>query len=181
MNESNISVNFSGTLDTRNASYTDREGNMTFFPNVDRLYGPYDSKEEAWQKLSATNKYGNNALVVGKTVAIKVDGKEVEYWFEKACQTIDDLVEKGGTKVEINLLPEGDDYTKVEGIRLYNAVKKAPMNAKFTGLVGDKEFTLQTYITSAGVIITYIDGDTEQRLDIDKDTYKVTPSYVEFA
>ena len=80
----------SALLDTRGARSIDG----TRFPNVDALYGPYDSKYEAWVALSTPTETGATALTVGKTVGIKENGKIVEYWFERNCTSMNDLVVK---------------------------------------------------------------------------------------
>lgn len=69
-----------------------------YAPNFDYYYGPYNSKEEAWTELSA-DKF---QLCRGKTVGIIEDGKIVEYWFESAYKSINDLVKKnGGSSTEL--------------------------------------------------------------------------------
>lgn len=64
--------------------------NPKYLPSFDAFYGPYESKQEAFDKLS-TDKF---QLCIGKTVGIIEDGKIVEYWFESAYETVDDLVPK---------------------------------------------------------------------------------------
>lgn len=61
-----------------------------YLPNFDWFYGPYVSKEAAFAALSS-DKF---QMCIGKTVGIIENGTIVEYWFESACSTIDDLVEK---------------------------------------------------------------------------------------
>ena len=69
--------------------------NPKYLPSFDAFYGPYGSKQDAFDKLAA-DKF---QMCIGKTVGIIENGKIVEYWFESACASVDDLVMKG-TAVE---------------------------------------------------------------------------------
>jgi len=100
-----------GLVDTRDGVATEFnietfEEDKFKFPNVDYLYGPYDSKQEAFDKLSEVNGSGNDALVVGKTVGVVEDGGIVEYWFKSACSSVSDLVKKnsGGSGISGDLI-----------------------------------------------------------------------------
>lgn len=59
-------------------------------PNIDYKYGPYESLEEAFQTLRNLE-----VLCIGLTVGITTENGIKEYWFEKGCSNIGDLVEKG--------------------------------------------------------------------------------------
>lgn len=84
----------SALLDTRGARSIDG----TRFPNIDALYGPYISKDEAWETLSEQTATGASALVIGKTVGIlDENGHITEYWFKRGCTYKEDLVEKAGS------------------------------------------------------------------------------------
>ena len=102
---------FSGLVDTRDSATVefdfDTFEDVTYkFPNVDYLYGPYDSKQEAFDKLSEVTSSGNDALVVGKTVGVVENGSIVEYWFKSACSSVSDLVKKnsGGSGISGDLV-----------------------------------------------------------------------------
>ncbi len=83
--------------------------------SVDAKYGLYDSKQAAFDALGPD---GMDVLAVGLTVGILEGGKVVEYWFESACDSIDDLVKKGGstggsTVSVIQTLPSGTEVAKI--------------------------------------------------------------------
>lgn len=104
MNFSDTQLKFSGTIDTRNAIHTVYNPDTyevvqtIFYPNIDTLYGPYDSIQEAFDSLKASNKEGNNALVQGKTVGVFTNEGIREYWLKDAMPengyTIENLVPK---------------------------------------------------------------------------------------
>lgn len=77
-------------------------------PNVDYKYGLYHSKEEVMEVLGED---GLDVLAVGLTVGILTENGVEEYWFKKACDSIDDLVPKnaGGFEVEKGKTPEETD------------------------------------------------------------------------
>lgn len=92
------SVKMPGLIDARYSFDELPSGDNQVFPNVDFLYGPYDSILAAWNKLKEKTNVGTDALVVGKTVGIlQSDGSIKEYWFQKACASMSDLVEKTGS------------------------------------------------------------------------------------
>lgn len=71
-----------GLIDLREVRSTNKDGSFTYYPNIDYMYGPYESKEAAYAALSQpTVNINANALVKGKTVGIIEDGDIVEYWF----------------------------------------------------------------------------------------------------
>ena len=72
-----------GLIDSREVRSIDENNNYTYYPNVDYMYGPYESVEAAYNALAQeTDNIGATALVKGKTVGVIEDGKIVEYWFE---------------------------------------------------------------------------------------------------
>lgn len=62
-------------------------------PNIDVKYGPYPSKQAAFEALGPA---GYDCLCVGLTVAIQpiAEGPMTEYWFKAGCSSADDLVPK---------------------------------------------------------------------------------------
>lgn len=62
-------------------------------PTVDAKYGPWASKQEAFDSLGPD---GDDVLAIGLTVGIQPTANDpvTEYWFKDACETVDDLVEK---------------------------------------------------------------------------------------
>lgn len=71
--------------------------------NIDALYGPFNSKEEALAAVPV------NRRAIGRTVAIIEDGAAVEYWF-KGGITDEDLVPK--IQENIPKLEYTEDYPK---------------------------------------------------------------------
>lgn len=125
----------SGLIDTRTA----RSKDGARFPNMDLLYGPYASKQEAWTALSTPNASGVTALVKGKTVGIVENGSIVEYWFESAYASISDLVKKNAaTSIET----EEDDLLMENGtLRLADRSNENGMG--YVILRTDKTFAQQ--------------------------------------
>ena len=79
-------------------------------PNIDFKYGIYNSKQEAFDYLGEE---GLDVLAVGLTVGIMTENGVEEYWFKKACNTVEDLVPKfssasggGGFNVPEGTSPE---------------------------------------------------------------------------
>ena len=79
-------------------------------PNIDYKYGIYNSKQEAFAYLGEE---GLDVLAVGLTVGIMTEDGVEEYWFKRACGTVDDLVPKipsatggGGFDVPEGTTPE---------------------------------------------------------------------------
>lgn len=62
--------------------------------NVDYKYGLWNSKEEAFEALGEN---GDDVLAVGLTIGVLEEDGVHEYWFQKACNSIDDLVPKNGS------------------------------------------------------------------------------------
>lgn len=60
--------------------------------NVDYKYGIWNSKEEAFEALGEN---GDDVLAVGLTIGVLEEDGVHEYWFQKACGSVDDLVPKG--------------------------------------------------------------------------------------
>lgn len=62
-------------------------------PNIDVKYGPYPSREAAFEALGPS---GYDCLCIGLTVAIQpeANGPVDEYWFKSGCSSEDDLVKK---------------------------------------------------------------------------------------
>lgn len=60
--------------------------------NVDYKYGLWNSKEEAFEALGEN---GDDVLAVGLTIGVLEEDGVHEYWFQKACNSVDDLVPKG--------------------------------------------------------------------------------------
>lgn len=71
-------------------------------PNVDHKYGLYSSKQEAFDYLGED---GLDMLCVGLTVGIMTENGVEEYWFKKACNSVDDLVPKTSSGY---VVPEGE-------------------------------------------------------------------------
>lgn len=98
-----------GLIDSREVRSIDENNNYTYYPNVDYMYGPYESVEAAYNALAQeTDNIGATALVKGKTVGVIEDGKIVEYWFEsdpadtEAGYQAADLVKKGSDVVDLS-------------------------------------------------------------------------------
>lgn len=69
--------------------------------SCDAKYGPYNSAQEAFNVLGPD---GMDVLAVGLTVGIlQNDGSIKEYWFKSACDSAEDLVEKGGSMSQDDL------------------------------------------------------------------------------
>lgn len=90
-----------GLIDSREVRSINQDETYTYYPNIDYMYGPYNSLEEAYAALSQqTDNIGATALVKGKTVGVIEDGKITEYWFKSdpadatAGYKITDLVKK---------------------------------------------------------------------------------------
>lgn len=113
-------VTLSGLIDTRNAVHThlDDQYNTirTKHPDNDLLYGPYNSLIEAFNSLAEKNAEGIDALVVGKTVGVLINGIVREYWFERKCENVFDLVLKN-TNAKNLQVGEVDDKTLILSIK----------------------------------------------------------------
>lgn len=150
------SISISYVIDTRDAKNNSNES----LPSIDALYGPYNSKQAAWTALSTPNSSGETALVKGKTVGVIEEGSVVEYWFESACNSIDDLVKKNTTTVDT----VEDDLTMSDGVlRLADRSSEAGMG--YIILRTDKTFAEQ--VTEANTIY-------EIRYDYDLNNTSIT-------
>lgn len=183
MDKPTLTYQFSGLIDTRNA-YSARGQE---YPNLDLLYGVFDSKQEAFVALSSPNDIGVNALVAGRTVGVRESGFIVEYWLEEEKDaeqyTEDDLVlKKAPSVVEIALEPsDNEEYSVMERNAMYRILSTAPRGSVFVGVDNDgHKYSLNVSDNPAFYIITYIDGSTVQRLDVDKDSHEITNSYVSY-
>ena len=170
----------SGLFDARNARSMDGQR----YPNLDYLYGVYDSKAEAFVALSTPNR---KACVAGKTVGVRESGHIVEYWLEEEKSadqyTESDLVlKKSPSIVEIAIEPSnGEEYSVTERNAMYRILNTSPRGSYFVGVDNDgHKYTLNVQEAPAFYIITYIDGSSVQRLDIDKDSHVITSSYVSY-
>lgn len=183
MEKPTLTYEFSGLLDTRNAySKTGKE-----YPNLDLLYGVYDSRHEAFEALSSPNSIGVKALVAGRTVGVRENGRIMEYWLEQEKQAGEyvegDLVlKKAPAVVEIAIEPsDGEEFTIMERNAMYRILNTSPRGVIFVGVDNDgHKYTLNVQNSPAFYIITYIDGSTVQRLDVDKDSHEITSSYVSY-
>ena len=120
-----------GLIDSREVRSVNQDKTYTYYPNIDYMYGPYNSLEEAYAALSKeTDNIGATALVKGKTVGVIEGGKISEYWFESdpadvaAGYKITDLVKKDAkvlTKADVISL---NDYI--------TAGSKLPINCIYT-------------------------------------------------
>ena len=106
-----------GLIDSREVRSIDENNNYTYYPNVDYMYGPYESVEAAYNALAQeTDNVGATALVKGKTVGVIEDGKIVEYWFESdpadatAGYQAADLVKKINVQGELATVAYSGSY-----------------------------------------------------------------------
>ena len=83
-------------------------------PNLDYKYGPYSSKQEAYNTLGPN---GVDKLAIGLTVGIIEEGKIREYWFRNDISSVDDLVLKSeGPSAYDIAVEEGYEGTKQKWI-----------------------------------------------------------------
>ena len=70
-------------------------------PSLDHRWGPYNSKQEAFDFLD-----DRDVLCIGLTVGIKdaSTGKIDEYWFREKAQSVEDLVKKNDDDNIISVL-----------------------------------------------------------------------------
>lgn len=130
--------------------------------SVDLKYGPYPSKQAAFETLGED---GMDALAVGLTVGIEEDGKVVEYWFESACESVDDLVKKidgGGSDVSVQqTLTSGTEIAKVSvdgsEVVLY---APSPTSVAVESIEGDK-----VKIATIGGVDVYAPKGTQMDAD----------------
>lgn len=72
-------------------------------PSLDHRWGPYNSKQEAFDFLN-----DRDVLCIGLTVGIKdaSTGKIDEYWFREKAQSVEDLVKKNDDDNIVSILTE---------------------------------------------------------------------------
>lgn len=70
-------------------------------PSLDHRWGPYNSKQEAFDFLD-----DRDVLCIGLTVGIKdaSTGKIDEYWFREKAQSVEDLVKKNDDDNIVSIL-----------------------------------------------------------------------------
>ena len=70
-------------------------------PSLDHRWGPYNSKQEAFDFLN-----DRDVLCIGLTVGIKdaSTGKIDEYWFREKAQSVEDLVKKNDDDNIVSIL-----------------------------------------------------------------------------
>ena len=115
-----------GLIDSREVRSVNQDKTYTYYPNIDYMYGPYNSLEEAYAALSKeTDNIGATALVKGKTVGVIEDGKISEYWFESdpadiaAGYKITDLVKKNDV-IELSNYTKNGAVLPLSGAYTYN-------------------------------------------------------------
>lgn len=123
-----------GLIDSREVRSINQDETYTYYPNIDYMYGPYESLSAAYAALSEqTDNIGATALVKGKTVGVIEDGKISEYWFESdpadatAGYKITDFVKKNSEQF--------DPSTKADVISLDDYItvgSKLPLNGVYT-------------------------------------------------
>lgn len=72
-------------------------------PSLDHRWGPYNSKQEAFDFLD-----DRDVLCIGLTVGVKdaSTGKIDEYWFREKAQSVEDLVKKNDDDNIVSILTE---------------------------------------------------------------------------
>ena len=72
-------------------------------PSLDHRWGPYNSKQEAFDFLD-----DRDVLCIGLTVGIKdaSTGKIDEYWFREKAQSVEDLVKKNDDDNIVSILTD---------------------------------------------------------------------------
>ena len=115
-----------GLIDSREVRSVNQDKTYTYYPNIDYMYGPYNSLEEAYAALSKeTDNISATALVKGKTVGVIEDGKITEYWFESdpedttAGYKITDLVKKNDV-IELSNYTKNGKVLPLSGAYTYN-------------------------------------------------------------
>lgn len=106
-----------GLIDSREVRSINQDKTYTYYPNIDYMYGPYESLSAAYAALSEqTDNISATALVKGKTVGVIEDGKITEYWFESdpadatAGYKITDLVKKNSEQPSSANIVDIKDY-----------------------------------------------------------------------
>ena len=85
-------------------------------PSLDHRWGPYNSKQEAFDFLN-----DRDVLCIGLTVGIKdaSTGKIDEYWFREKAQNVEDLVKKNDDDNIVSILTEMSSTLSKIDQRLY--------------------------------------------------------------
>ena len=85
-------------------------------PSLDHRWGPYNSKQEAFDFLD-----DRDVLCIGLTVGIKdaSTGKIDEYWFREKTQSVEDLVKKNDDDNIVSILTEMSSTLSKIDQRLY--------------------------------------------------------------
>ena len=85
-------------------------------PSLDHRWGPYNSKQEAFDFLD-----DRDVLCIGLTVGIKdaSTGKIDEYWFREKAQTVEDLVKKNDDDNIVSILTKMSSTLSKIDQRLY--------------------------------------------------------------
>ena len=85
-------------------------------PSLDHRWGPYNSKQEAFDFLD-----DRDVLCIGLTVGVKdaSTGKIDEYWFREKAQSVEDLVKKNDDDNIISILTEMSSTLSKIDQRLY--------------------------------------------------------------
>lgn len=178
---------------SRNKTYYAQGG----FPSVNAYYGTYDTLLTAHKTLCAAFGDFEDFSEITKdtpckeiprafTVAIEEDGSVVEYQYKKVMPeggyTGNDLEKKTNSIVEIKIEPvDGEEFSLMERNAIYRILSTSQSGTIFVGVDNDgHKHTLNVQDSPAFYIITYIDGSTVQRLDVDKDSHKITISYVQY-
>lgn len=111
--------------------------------NLDAKYGPYTSKEQAYETLGVNNM---DVLAEGLTVGIIEGGKIVEYWFQGGI-ALENLVRKS-TKIVVDL----KDYNTTAG---HNII---PAPAKDCQFIYDNEavYVVPNLYNNESCILAYV-------------------------
>lgn len=85
-------------------------------PSLDHRWGPYNSKQEAFDFLD-----DRDVLCIGLTVGIKdaSTGKIDEYWFREKAQSVEDLVKKNDDDNIVSILTDMSSTLSKIDQRLY--------------------------------------------------------------
>lgn len=85
-------------------------------PSLDHRWGPYNSKQEAFDFLD-----DRDVLCIGLTVGIKdaSTGKIDEYWFREKAQSVEDLVKKNDDDNIVSILTKMSSTLSKIDQRLY--------------------------------------------------------------
>ena len=81
-------------------------------PSLDHRWGPYNSKQEAFDFLD-----DRDVLCIGLTVGVKdaSTGKIDEYWFREKAQSVEDLVKKNDDDNIVSILTDmSSTLSKIE-------------------------------------------------------------------